>query len=209
MAQGELLLILAADRPAARNARDASIIARDLEIEKWEEQDMDAQSFLIQHIGVKQLSHVRNCLTANEMWESLSAYFELKGDVEIANAQALLSAIVMHESEDLSVYVQRLQELHDLLESLGEPISETTKASNLLNSLNTKYFAMIEIIQTWSATAPQLYNIQTILSALLQRDVRIQINARKRGDPAASTSVPQANYSGTPAPRPQSGRPTP
>ena len=56
---------------------------------------------------------------------------ELKGDVEIANAQALLSAIVMHESEDLSVYVQRLQELHDLLESLGEPISETTKASNI------------------------------------------------------------------------------
>ena len=209
MAQGELSLIPAADRPAARDARDESIIARDLEIEKWEEQDMDAQSFLIQHIGVKQLSHVRNCLTANEMWESLSAYFQLKGDVEIANANALLSAIVMHESEDLSVYVQRLQELHDLLESLGEPLNETKKASNLLNSLNTKYFAMIEIIQTWSATAPHLYNIQTILSTLLQRDVRIQINARKRGESSAPTSVPSANYGGTPAHRPQSGRPAP
>ena len=86
---------------------------------------MDAQSFFIQHIGVKQLSQVKNCLSANEMWESLSAYFERKGDVEIANANALLSAIVMHEFEDISVYVQRLQELHDLLESLGEPLSET------------------------------------------------------------------------------------
>ena len=119
MAQGELSLIPAAYRPAARDARDESIIARDLEIEKWEEQDMDAQSFLIQHIGVKQLSHVINCLTANEIWESLSAYFQVKGDVEIANANALLSAIVMHEFEDLSVYVPRLRELHDLLESLG------------------------------------------------------------------------------------------
>ena len=159
MAQGELSLIPAADRPAARDSRDASIIARDLEIDKWEQQDVDAQSYLIQHIGVKQLSHVRNCLTANEMWESLSAYFELKGDVELANANAMLCAIVMHETEDLSVYVQRLQELHDLLESLGEPLNETKKASNLLNSLNTKYFAMIEIIQTWSATALHLYNI--------------------------------------------------
>ena len=162
---------------------------------------MDAQSFLIQHIGVKQLSHVITCISANEMWESLSAYFELKGDVEIANANALPSAIVLHESEDLSVYVQRLQELHDLLESLGELQSETKRASNLLNNLNTKYFAMIEIIQTWSATAPHLYNIQTILSTLLQRDVRIQINVRKRGESAMPTSVPHANYNGTPAPR--------
>ena len=68
---------------------------------------------------------------------------------------------------------------------------------------------MIEIIQTWSATTPQLYNIQTILNTLLQRDVRIQINARKRGESAVSTSVPHANYGGTLALRPQSGRPAP
>ena len=57
MAQGELSLISAADRPATRVARDESIIAGDIEIEKWEEQDVDAQSFIIQHIGVKQLSY--------------------------------------------------------------------------------------------------------------------------------------------------------
>ena len=34
MAQGELALILVVDRPAARDARDQAIIARDLEIEK-------------------------------------------------------------------------------------------------------------------------------------------------------------------------------
>ena len=47
LAQGELALIPATDRPAARDARDASITAKDLEIDKWEEQDMDAQSLLI------------------------------------------------------------------------------------------------------------------------------------------------------------------
>ena len=34
MAEGELSLIPVGDRPAARDARDESIIARDLEIEK-------------------------------------------------------------------------------------------------------------------------------------------------------------------------------
>ena len=63
--------------------------------------------------------------------------------MEIANANALISAIVMNESEDLSVYVRYLHDLHDLLESLGRPLSEVKKASNLLNSLNTKYFAML------------------------------------------------------------------
>ena len=77
------------------------------------------------------------------------------------------SAIVMSESEAISPYVQRLQDLHDLLERLGEPVTEAKKASNLLNSLNSKYFAMIDIIQMWAITAPNLYNIQTILSTLL------------------------------------------
>ena len=130
LVQGELALILAADRPAARDARNDEIIARNIEIDKWDEQDGDAMSFIILHIGARQLSHVRNCDTAHDMWKSLSAYFQLKGDVELANANALLSAIVMYESEDLSVYVQRLQEMHDLLASLGETLSEAKKASN-------------------------------------------------------------------------------
>ena len=115
------------------------------------------------------------------MWESLKAYYQLKGDTEISNAHALLSAITMGATENLVVYIQRLQELHDLLDSLGEPVSESKKASNLLNSLNSEYFNMIETIQTWSETFPHLYNIQSIQSTLIQRDVRRQIHARKQG----------------------------
>ena len=199
LAQGALALIASDARLAFRDAHTESMIARDAEIDQWIEKDIDAQAFLIQYIGTQQQTHVRNCDTAFEMWEKLKSYYQLKGEVEIANANALLSAIVMSESEELSPYVQRLQDLHDLLERLGEPVTESKKASNLLNSLNSKYFPMIDIIQTWAVTAPNLYNVQTILSTLLQRDVRATINARKRGD--STQTVPQANYGGAGAPR--------
>ena len=156
LAQGALALIANDARVAFRDAHTQSMVARNEEIDQWIEKDIDAQAFLIQYIGTQQQTHVRNCGTAFEMWEKLKSYYQLKGEVEIANANALLFAIVMSESEAISPYVQRLQDLHDLLERLGEPGTEAKRASNLLNSLNSKYFAMIDIIQTWAVTAPNL-----------------------------------------------------
>ena len=54
----------------------------------------------------------------------------------------------MGESEEIVVYVRRLQEVHDLLSSLNEPVSLAKQVTNLVNNLNTRYFGMIDIIQT-------------------------------------------------------------
>ena len=48
---------------------------------------------------------MRNCETSFDMWESLKSFYELQGEIEIANATAQLSAIIMGEAEDLAVYV--------------------------------------------------------------------------------------------------------
>ena len=52
----------------------------------------------------------------------------------------------MGETLDIAVYVRRLQEIHSLLDRLHEPVSPVKQATNLLNSLNTRYFGMIDII---------------------------------------------------------------
>ena len=122
------------------------------------------------------------------MWESLKSFYELQGEIEIANATAQLSTIIMGEVEDLVVYVRRLQDLHSLLDRLGKAVSPNKQAINLLNSLNTRYFGMIHIIQTWEQTAPHLYNFHNILSWLQQKEVRTQITARKRGETIATVS---------------------
>ena len=192
------------------NARDQHIMDLKIrmdEIDAWMAMDLKAQSFIVKYLGASEHTHVRNCKFAHEMWDSLKSFYELQGEIEVSNATAQLSAIIMTEAEDITVYVRRLQELHSLLDRLGEPVPPTKQATNLLNSLNSKYSPMVKTIQTWSQTAPQLYNIQSILSTLVQEDVREEINARKRGEPLIpALGPPQAHYGGVaPSNRHQSG----
>ena len=103
----------------------------------------------------------------------------------------------MTKVEDITVYVRRLQDMHSLLDRMGEPMPITKQATNLLNFLNSKYSPMVKTILTWSQTAPQLHNIPSILSTLVQEDVREEIDARKRGDTVhQGIGSGQANFGG-------------
>ena len=140
--------------------------------------------------------HTRNYSYAFEKWDALKKFYELQGEIEVANAQAQLSAIIMTEAEPISAYVVRLQAIHDVLERLMEPVTATKQATNLLNSLNTRY-SLVPILQTWAQTSPHLYTVQNVLSTLLQSDVREEVNARKRGEPLGAIDRPQAHFGGS------------
>ena len=142
------------------------------------------EAFIVKYLGSSEQTHVRSCDYAFQMWDALKKYYNLQGEIEVANAQAQLSAILQTESEGITVYVRRLQELHSILHNLGEPVSETKKATNLINSLNTHYRPMVRTIQTWDQAAPHLYNIPAILSSLQQDDVRENLTARKGREPS-------------------------
>lgn len=86
----------------------------------------------------------------------MESYYNLQGEIEIANTQAHLSAIMQIEFETISAYVRRLEELHSILDNLGDPVSVTKRATNLINSLNTHYRPMVKTIQTWSLSPPHL-----------------------------------------------------
>ena len=102
-----------------------------------------------------------------------------------------------------------LQDIHEKLDTLGESVSQARQATNLINSLNSRYTPMIRTIQTWASTAPQLYTVQQILSTLQQDDVRDEVNSRKRGEPLGGGTPDiggrHANYGGAGP----SGRSTP
>ena len=57
------------------------------------------------------------------MWEALKTFYMVQGAIEIANNEALLSAIIQAEAEDLNVYVKRLQQIHQDLKNLGAPVT--------------------------------------------------------------------------------------
>ena len=183
-------------RVAAARDNEREISVRNVAIENWLDLDLKAQSFIVKYLGASEHTHVRNCTYAWEMWAALKSFYELQGEIEVANANAQLSAIIMAEAEDITLYVRRLQEIHSLLDRLGEPVPATKQATNFINSLNSHYSPMVKVVQTWAQTAPHLYTVQSILSTLVQEDVRETINARKRGEPLGGHGMAAANYGG-------------
>ena len=126
----ELNNIDVADRGQVVRERNAEIVASQNLIDAWFDKDLDAQAFIVKYLGSSEQTHVRSCDYAFQMWDALKKYYNLQGEIEVANAQAQLSAILQTESEGITVYVRRLQELHSILDNLGEPVSETKKATN-------------------------------------------------------------------------------
>ena len=145
----------------------------------------------------RQNEHVRRCEYAYEMWEALESHYVLQGDIEIANAIARLSAIIMYEAEELPIYVLRLQALNEELDALGKPLTPSEQATSLLNSLNSRDKLLVGSVMLWASTAPSHYTSPRIVSALLRNTVREEINERKRGQPAGGEH--HANFGGASA----------
>ena len=181
------------DVDVERMVREQQISQQLLQLEKWDEDNLAAMSYIVKHLGPSELTHVTDCTTAAEMWEALKKFYMVQGAIEIANTEALLSAIIQTEAEDLNVYVKRLQQLHQDLKNLGAPVTPMKQAINLLNSLNTHYSPMVSTLMPWSESSPHLFTIPHIVSALLRDDVRKELNERKRG---ALPGGHQAHYGG-------------
>ena len=138
-------------------------------------------AYIVKHLQTGELTHVRNCETAADMWDALKTFYDIQGAIEIANAEAELTAIIMGEAEDLSDYVKRLQELHDRLGHLGKPVKPAKQTINFLNSLNTRYSARVESVMSWAVSAQTLFTIPQTVSTLSAGDRREVFNDRKRG----------------------------
>ena len=54
-----------------------------------------AMAYIVKHLQTGELTHVRNCTIAAEMWEALKSFYDIQGAIEIANAEAELTAIIM------------------------------------------------------------------------------------------------------------------
>ena len=92
--------------------RQQQISQQLLELEKWDEDNLAAMSYIVKHLGPSELTHVTDCTTAAGMWEALRTFYMVQGAIKIANIEALLSAVIQAEAEDLNTYVKRLQEIH-------------------------------------------------------------------------------------------------
>lgn len=78
-----------------RDDRDAEIVVRNAEIDVWMDLDLEAQAFIVKYLGAFEHTLVRNCTYAWEMWNALISFYDLQGEIELSNANAQLSAVIM------------------------------------------------------------------------------------------------------------------
>ena len=51
-------------------------------------------AYIAKHLGPSELTHVTDYTTLARMWEALKTFYMVQGAIEIANTEALLSAII-------------------------------------------------------------------------------------------------------------------
>ena len=62
----------------ARDENRVNITTRIAEIEALVDKDMEAEAFIEKHLGASEHTHVRNCKSTFEMWNSSKAFCELQ-----------------------------------------------------------------------------------------------------------------------------------
>ena len=95
------------DVDVERRTREQRISQQVPQLETWDEENLAAMAYIVKHLGPSELTHVMDCTTGAGMWEALKSFYMVQGAIEIANTEALLSAIIQTEAEDLNVYVKR------------------------------------------------------------------------------------------------------
>ena len=150
----------------------------------------------MKYLGSSEQTHVRHYDFAYQIWDALKSYYNLQGEIEVANAQAQLFSIMQTKSKDITVYVRRLQELHSVLDNLGDRVTTTKVATKLLKSLNTHYRSMVRTIQTWSLASPSTISRLSLAASsrtMLEKPSLLE----KGGDPLlAPPRGHAANYGG-------------
>ncbi|KAK9746010.1 protein of unknown function (DUF4219) [Popillia japonica] len=71
------------------------------ELEKWDQEDLNAKSELILIISPGELKQIKNCKTSKDLWDTLSKNFESKGP---ARKATLLKQLILHKMKDSDDY---------------------------------------------------------------------------------------------------------
>ena len=63
------------DVDVERSTREQQISQQPPQLEKWDDENLAAMSYIVKHLGPSELTHITNCTTAAGMWEALKTFY--------------------------------------------------------------------------------------------------------------------------------------
>ncbi|KAK9738656.1 protein of unknown function (DUF4219) [Popillia japonica] len=108
---------------------------KQIKLEKWDQEDLNAKSELILIISPDELKQIKNCKTSKDVWDTLSKNFESKGP---ARKATLLKQLILHkmkDSDDVRDHLNKFSDTVDKLSEMNVVINEDLLSIMMLYSL--------------------------------------------------------------------------
>ncbi|XP_059668877.1 uncharacterized protein LOC132313962 [Cornus florida] len=130
----------------------------------------------------QELTRVKNCKSAKEMWDSLQAAHE--GSTVIKENKIQLykvqyEACKMEERETIAEYLFRINDIVNNMKSLGEDIKDSDVCKKILRSLTPRFNAKVTILEDKDLSQMKIDDLQASLTAYEMRIGTLTLQRRE------------------------------
>jgi len=136
---------------------------------KQQEQEQEAFSQIALTVSDGVIGHIRNCKTAHEAWVKICSVFEQKGLASQIFLRRKLVNMKFNESETMQSHINKVRELADQLDAIGDPVKDRDLAIIMLCSLPEQYNPLIISLESRS---PEDITFDVVTGRLLAEEER-------------------------------------
>ncbi|MFI5423083.1 MAG: retrotransposon gag domain-containing protein [Nitrososphaerales archaeon] len=136
---------------------------------KEQEKEQEALSQIALTVSDGVVGHIRNCKTARETWIKICSVFEQKGLASQIFLRRKLFNIKFNENETMQAHINKIRELADQLEAIGDPVKDRDLAIITLCTLPEGYNPLIISLE---ARSPEEISFDLVTGRLLAEEER-------------------------------------
>jgi gag-polypeptide of LTR copia-type/Domain of unknown function (DUF4219) len=154
---------------------------------KEKEQEQEALSQIALTVSDGVIGHIRNAKTARQAWLKICSVFEQKGLASQVFLRRKLINVKLEDSEPMQNHINKIRELSDQLEAIGDPVKDRELAIIILCSLPERYNSLVISLESRS---PKDLTFDMVAGRLLAEE------ERQKESESGSNSGESAFYSG-------------
>lgn len=127
------------------------------------------QGILFNAMDDRIISHVQTCRTSADIWKRLLLIYENASETNVDRLLQEYYAYMKSAGDDMATHISKVECMADQLGDLGEPQSERSVVSKLLNSLPKDFDSLRN---AWDATHPEFRTKDELITRLMKQEVQ-------------------------------------
>lgn len=167
------------------------------EITTWTPLDQLAQALIGLNVEDNQLLHIRNAANAKEAWETLKDIHEHDSVTNIVTLIRKMYATQMQEGSDLQTHLDKILDLFQKIDMMGEKISDTMRIGIILSSLSQSWNNLVTTLSAGHTGRGDL-KLKTVLLSLQDEEIRRKMNPNQSDEKVLKISSNKFNNSEKP-----------